>query len=331
MQARKYSERLGVIEPAQLNAVAEQFDLGVIIDARPAVGGLFGQNVMLETTEGWYVFRGNPHGPGQLTKERRVADLINAQSSLPAPWPYRVCDDPGLFGWTYAVMPMLPGVCGQDLWSTADAASRQELATSCGRSLAMLHEVTGATCRAYDEQIDDFVPVDGAFTAWWLSRLDETRNRCRQVGALSAQAERFIDDLVERNLPALDDSFTPVLVHHDFKAGNLNFLPVGASFEPSGVFDLFEAYFADPEEDLVRMLWTVDTDDERRAFIAGYTDTALLRDGAADRLELYALADWLLAWEYGKRNRIWFEDVTFADSVRPILAAARAVGSWSRR
>lgn len=101
----------------------------------------------------------------------------------------------------------------------------------------------------------------------------------------------------------------------------------GESFQPSGVFDLFEAYIADPEEDLVRMLWEVDTDDQRRAFIDGYADSKPLRDGAADRLELYALADWLVIWGYGKSNGVWFNDVTFTESFRPILARARSAAA----
>jgi hypothetical protein len=32
------------------------------------------------------------------------------------------------------------------------------------------------------------------------------------------------------------------------------------------------------------------------------------------------LCDWLVLWEYGKRHGVWFEDQTFVESVRPILA-----------
>lgn len=316
-----------MIEAAQLNAVAEQFGIGTIVDAWTPSGGLFGQIVMLETTEGRYVFRGNPHGHAHLTKERCVAGLIHERSELSAPWPYRICDDAILFGWTYAVMPMLPGSCGRDLWVSADATGRLELAASGGRALALLHHVTMPTPADYDEQVDDFVPVTVDFTTWWLERLDYWRTGCRASGALSLEAERFIDEVIERDLPALGSPFVPALVHHDFKPGNLNYTWAGGSVQVSGVFDLFEAYFGDPEEDLVRMLWDVQTDEQRQAFIEAYTDSTPLRDGAADRLELYALADWLICWEYGKRNGVWFNDVTFAESCRPVLARARAVAS----
>ncbi|OIV39293.1 hypothetical protein BIV57_00105 [Mangrovactinospora gilvigrisea] len=323
----KYSERLGVIEPAQLQAVAERFDLGRVTDACPLAGGLFGQNLMLETTRGRFVLRGRPHGPAQLAKERRVASLIHERSSLPAPWPYRVSEDTAVFGWSYAVMPMLPGRSGQDLWSAAGEKQRVGLAGSCGRALAMLHEAGWATPGAYDDTIDDFVPVKDP-EAWWLARLEAVRGQCRAVGALTVEDERFIDGVLEQNRAALREPFRPVLVHHDFKPGNLNFTKNGDSWEPSGVFDLFEAYIADPDEDLVRMLRIVETEEERRAFLSEYVGArGGLRAGAAERLELYALADWLVIWEYGRRNRVWFEGVAFIDSVRPHLAAARRVVS----
>jgi hygromycin-B 7''-O-kinase len=144
---------------------------------------------------------------------------------------------------------------------------------------------------------------------------------------MSTESERFIDDILERCAPALSQPFTPVLVHHDFKPGNLNFDQ--ETYEPAGVFDLFEAYLADGEEDLVRMLWSVQRDEERRAFVEAYTDEVELRPGCSERLELYALADWLVIWEYGQRNGIWFGEASFIDTVKPILANARKVESYA--
>lgn len=325
LEPRKYSERLGVIEPDQLREAAEAFDLGEVIDAEPATEGLFGQNLFLTTTEGRYVLRGNPHGHVQLMKERHVARFIESRSSLPAPWPYEVCDDPTLFGWTYAIMPMLPGTSGSQLWVAADEEGRLDIAAAAGEALAQLHEATSEFFGPYDAQMDAFVVMDD-FTEWWMHRLEHWRGLCRSINALSTEAELFIDDLVEANAPALREPLTPVLVHHDFKLGNLNLDP-DDELEPSGIFDLFEAYLADGEEDLVRMLWTLDRDEERQTFVDEYAAYNPLRPGAAERLTLYALADWLVIWEYGKRHGIWFDDITFMDSVRPILANARKIVS----
>jgi aminoglycoside phosphotransferase (APT) family kinase protein len=327
---QKYSERLGVIEPEQLQEVAERFELGEVLDAYSPTGGLFGQNLILETRGGRFVLRGNPHGHVQLMKERHVAEFIHHSSSLAAPWPYKVCDDASLFGWTYAVMPCLPGTSGTELWQSADEAGRVALSRATGDALAALHEAESDFCGPYDAQADGFIAVDD-FADWCLHRLDHWRNACRSVNALSTEAERYIDDVLEQCADGLDESFTPVLVHHDFKFGNLNF-EAGGGFRPTGVFDLFEAYVGDGEEDLVRMLWLVQTDQQRHAFLDAYASRRPLRPGASQRLAIYALADWLVIWEYGRRVGTFFEEsASFVETARPVVDRAGAVGSrWAR-
>jgi hygromycin-B 7''-O-kinase len=114
-----------------------------------------------------------------------------------------------------------------------------------------------------------------------------------------------------------------VLVHHDFKFGNLSFERRKKGFEASGVFDLMEGYLSDGEEDVVRMLWMADRE-QRQAFVDAYAHEHPFRPGASDRLAIYALSDWLCIWEYGARVG-WFEDSTFLDRALPIVRNARAI------
>lgn len=328
MNSRQYSERLGTLTGEQLQAAADRFGLGTVTGAEPASGGLFGQNVFLTTTDGEFVLRGNPHGHVQLTKERRVAKLIDERSSLPVPWPYDICDDPELFGWTYAVMPRLPGESAADLRQAADEDGRVRLAAAMGEALARLHEAQSDFYGPYDAQLDDFIEMDD-FADWFLHRLEHWRNACRAVNALSAEADEYIDGLIEQHAHALDDAFTPVLVHHDFQPGNLNLERTPGGYEPTGVFDLMEAYIADGEEDLVRTLWSV-RPPEAEAFARAYVAHNPLRPGAAERLQLYMVCDWLVIWEYGKRVGEWFEDIAFVDSARPKVEFAAHIGTMCR-
>lgn len=324
---QKYSERLGVIEPDQLIEVADRHGLGEVLDAYPPPGGLFGQNIVLETSEGSFVLRGNPYGHAQLTKERRVATFIDEYSSLPAPWPYEVSEEIEPFGWTYAVMPCLPGTPGAELWPSLDPEGRVALARATGEALAWLHEAEAFFVGPYDGQLDDFVEMDD-FGDWFLHRLEYWRNLCRAVNALSTEAERYIDQVIDECADALDEPFTPVLVHHDFTVDNLNFDQDDVGFEASGVFDLAEAYLGDGEEDLVRMLWIADTDDQRSAFVDAYTEHWPLRSGASDRLALYALADHLPIWEFARRvGAVDDEEAPFVETVRPVVERARQIGS----
>lgn len=324
---RHYSDRLGTLTGSQLQDAADRFGLGTVTGAEAASGGLFGQNVFLTTTTGEFVLRGNPHGHVQLTKERRVARLIDERSSLPVPWPYEVCDDPDLFGWTYAVMPRLPGESAADLREAAGEDDRLRLAAAMGEALAQLHEARSDSFGPYDAQLDDFIAMDD-FPDWFLHRLEHWRTACRAVNALSAEAEQYIDELIEQNAGALDEPFVPVLVHHDFAPGNVNLARTESGFEPTGVFDLMEAYIADGEEDLVRMLWNV-RPPEAEAFLRAYVRHNPLRPGAAERLQLYMLCDWLVIWEYGRRVGEWFEDIAFVDSARPKVEFAAQMGTMS--
>jgi len=328
LEPRKYSERLGVIDPGQLFELAELCELGDVLEAEAMPGGLFGQNLALTTTEGRFVLRGNPHGHVQLTKERRVARLIDERSSLPAPWPYEVYEDTEIFGWTFAIMPRLDGESGDAIREAVEDRERVALARATGEALAELHDVGAEHPGPYDAQLDDFIEVD-EFADWALHRFEHWRDACRAVDGLSTEAELWLDQLIEECAPALDEPFDPVLVHHDFKYGNLNFERTTDGFESTGVFDLFEAYFGDGEEDLVRMLWMVGAD-ERRGFVDAYTSYNPLRPGAADRLALYAVCDWLVIWEYHRRHGILPEDTLFMERVGPIVANARAVASLGR-
>ena len=84
-EGRIYSQRLGAISDAQFQAVASRLSLGRFVGAQPTVGGLFGQNVFMTTTEGEFVLRGAPHwvngAPNdrwQFTKEAFFAQIGRA-------------------------------------------------------------------------------------------------------------------------------------------------------------------------------------------------------------------------------------------------------------
>jgi len=116
MASREYSKRLGVISDEQLQAALDRFGLGRLLSAEPAVGGLFGQNIMLATTGGAFVFRGDPHwdpegnDDWQFQKERLFSQLVHESGTgPPVPWPYLLEESRDIFGWHWAIVPRLPG------------------------------------------------------------------------------------------------------------------------------------------------------------------------------------------------------------------------------
>lgn len=322
LERRKYSERLGVIGIEQLQSACDRFDLGTVEAAGPASAGLWGQNILLTTTTGSFVLRGNPQTPHQFLKERAVAAAIHEGSPLPVPWPYHVSEDTEPFGWSFAVMPMLEGTMGSTRWDAADDQTKLDLAAAHGAALAALHEATFDDAGPYDVTQQMFVATDD-FRDWTLERIDSLRTQCRVIDALSADAELYVDRLVESCSHALAEPFVPVLVHHDFSLANTNYTRLDGRYRATGVFDLGEAHVGDGEEDLVRFLFRRKRE-QREAFVGAYTDVQPFRPGAGDRLALYALADFLFMWAVSTRVTNWFGDASFVESAEPVIERARA-------
>ena len=56
-----YSPRLGTISDARFQTALDGFGLGRLLAATPITRGLFGQNVVLQSSLGAFVLRGCPH------------------------------------------------------------------------------------------------------------------------------------------------------------------------------------------------------------------------------------------------------------------------------
>ena len=106
----QYSHRLGELSGAQFQAALDRFDLGQFIRAEPISAGNFGQNVYLTSATGEYVLRGAPFWPYQFPRERFFTDLLHARTRAPVPWPYLLDPEDDIFGWSYVIMPRMPGL-----------------------------------------------------------------------------------------------------------------------------------------------------------------------------------------------------------------------------
>ncbi|MEA3020938.1 MAG: hygromycin-B 7-O-kinase [Actinomycetota bacterium] len=300
-----------------MQEACDRFDLGALESAELPSAGLWGQNIVLTTSHGRFVFRGSPTVPTQFRRERAVAAALAAGGLVPVPWPYRLSEDPGLFGWSYAIMPMLPGNPGSTFWEACDEDDRLLLAAAHGDALGRLHRTEFHAPGPYDADADAFVAVDD-FRAWTLDRIEDLRAGCRDADALDAPAEQYIDATIDACVAGLDERLTPVMVHHDFSLANTNYQRTDASFDFTGLFDLGEAHIGDGEEDLVRFLFRRKRA-ERDAFVGAYRERRTLRAGSAQRVTLYALADFLFMWQVSARVTNWFGDSSFVEAASRVI------------
>src|SRR5918998_1556730 len=168
MAAKEYSQRLGSIEDDQFRLALERLGLGGFVRAEPVAGGLFGQNVFVASTTGEYVLRGAPHYDWQLPSERFFARLLHERTRAPVPWPYLL--DPGddIFGWSYAVMPRMPGLKPSDIAADEELTNDESLgmARSMGENLALMHALSWPRPGRYDLTTDTIAPLEESWAEW---------------------------------------------------------------------------------------------------------------------------------------------------------------------
>jgi hygromycin-B 7''-O-kinase len=321
----QFSERLGTLSRAQLQAALDRFALGKLLDARAPAGGLFGQNVFLSSESGEWVFRGaphwfrgKPHATWQFAKERWFAERIHAQTSAPAPWPYLVETSGDLFGWAYALMPRLPGERAEDVAKSLPLDDRRAIARALGAALAELHRLRGPASGDYDPELDAIRP-DTSLRSSALRALEDVLGKSRaEPPILDREDVALIDASVRDADAALDVPAEPCCVHLDYHHGNVNVERAAGAWRVSGIFDLMTCELGDGERDLARPISVLALTDPPlvAAFLDAYRALRPLRAGARERFRLYMLIDRLLIWQYGRRNRVWFSETSrFRDFV----------------
>jgi aminoglycoside phosphotransferase (APT) family kinase protein len=323
-----YSQRLGPIADIQFQVALERFDLGAFVRAEAVAGGLFGQNVFLTSTQGDWVLRGAPHTAWQLPSERFFARLLHERAQVPVPWPYLVDDRDDIFGWSYAIMPRLPGLPLSDR-QAAERLPRHDriaVAQAMAINLAKAHDLTWDYPGEYDLALDSIRPFAQPWAEWIFSEthgwLDSARHSDRTTDADAA----WVDNVLTAASEALTAPFQAGIVLRDYGEHNVVVSHSGDGWRVRGMFDLMEASFGDSEMDLSRLVAQyLDQDAElARAYLRQYLELRAPRPGFQARFPAYMLRDRLIVWEYGVRPetpqwwdpaltlRLWAEQYTTA-------------------
>ncbi len=310
--ARTYSERLGQLSDDQLQAALDRFDLGDLLHAEPVPSGLFGQTVCHTSTTGDYVMRGSPSSTEQFPKEQFFFNLIHERTEVPVPWPYTIDSTTDIFGWSYVIMPRLPGLQIGDpsVRESLSAEDRLDLARAMGEALARLHELTWPHCGEFELEIHTIRPIETSHGHWFSSRIQHWLDRCVAASEATTEADlAWVSKLQDEASDALEVSFQPAFVHQDYKDNNSVAQRTANGWQVTGVLDVGGGYFGDGEEDLARSVATYVREDVALAhrFLDGYRANRPRRPGFRERFPVYMVADRLIIWEYGQRNSLWFE------------------------
>lgn len=329
----EYSARLGRIAPAQFQAALDHFGLGRFVRADPIRFGNFGQVLFLTSTTGEYVLRGAPHFPWQFPEERFFARLLRERTRAPVPWPYLLDESPEIFGWSYAIMPKLPGLQLEDAAVVAGLTpdDRRGIARALGETLREMQRLTWPVAGAYDLQTDGVKSLAESHADRVVAHIRRNLARARgHTPQLTTPADaRWVEELIARGYGALHEPFTPCAVMTDYKDQNVVLERAGGGWRVSGIFDLAGIYFGDGEAALSRQVARYL---EREPALAGEFVRAYLageppRPGFAERFPVYLLDERLAIWEWAQRERLawWDAALTLRAWLEPFTSAGAAL------
>lgn len=309
----KHSTRLGKISQAQFQAALDHFSLGQFVSAEAVGEGLFKQNVLLNSTKGEFVFRGNPFGPWHLPKELFFAKLIHEKTNAPGPWPYLFDDRKELFPWDYAIMQRLPGITTQVKASNGEFSRKERLqiAKALGSTLREMHKITFPHIGMYEVSKDDIVSHGMSHKERVIHWIRESLEHSLKIPAHTSNEDAdWVEQMIVANANALEAPFVPTYVHHDYREGNTVFTKTTKGWQLTGVFDLMEAYSGAPGEDFGRVLagplrqrdfeWVT-------TFLDAYFQNDDRGPAFVQRLKMYVLNDRIGIWSYGCHHG-WYKE-----------------------
>jgi aminoglycoside phosphotransferase (APT) family kinase protein len=220
-----------------------------------------------------------------------------------------------IFGWSYAIMPRLPwmNIADREVRKSFSMQDREQHASAMGGMLAELHSLTFDAPGVYDTDSDAFVPLPLAYDEWFANNTRTWLERSRHASKATTDADvAWVESIIASSMTALRVPFAPVLVHDDYTETNVVMLREDSGWRITGVLDLMTAQAGDGEADLARSLCAYTFEDARlgELYLSAYTSRRPLREGWRERMRLYVLTDRLVFWEYGQRNKRWFDPGT---------------------
>ncbi|HSL41930.1 MAG TPA: phosphotransferase [Anaerolineales bacterium] len=323
---QEYSKRLGRISPEQFQAALDCFGLGEFIKAEPVSFGLFGQNVFVTSTQGEFVLRGCPHYPWQFPTEQFIANLLHEQTQVPVPYPYLLEPSDDIFGWSFVIMPRLPGLQLQDKAVVSQLTGGDRLAVV--RALAgMLVEVQTLTWEhagKYDTERTEVQPFEKHYREWIIDNIREKLSAARTYNDHTTLSDvSWVEHVLASVEPVIQLPYIPCIVLGDYGEHNTLAMNTNGEWRISAVFDLMTAHFGDGQADLSIPVTTYLNENESLAdaFVAEYLRWKPMQSGFVEHQRLYMLDLTLSFWRYWQRHNDGIpgreKSITFEQMARP--------------
>jgi len=323
------SNKLGEIEQASLQKALHDFNLGTLMDYKRTDEGVMGQTLLIRSSEGEYILKGNPLYAGQLQEEQFFVEQLRTHTNIPVPDPYLLHEDTDILGWSYAIMPRLPGIHLHDpsLQASLSQEDQEKIATMLAHSLAELHRWKVPDAGEYDPVAKQIVPFAGKYLDWLYGTIHHWLQDAAKYSVITDEDIQWVDEQLKNAESAFQSMPVPGFVMGDFKVENFviqrNGDSLASDWEISGLFDFTTAYFGDGTADLTKMtaMYVRKGQPElAKQFLHGYREVVFAADTEryqhfATRLRVHLLYQRILLWgECKATGRVtWAADMPFAD------------------
>ncbi|GMA48792.1 hypothetical protein GCM10025857_01490 [Alicyclobacillus contaminans] len=310
----------------QLQRMLDRFHLGRLISSEKPNHGVMGQTLFVSSTGGEFVLKGNPLFEGQFIEEKFFVQNLHERTHVPVPTPYLVDESTDIFGWSYSLMPRLPGahLHAPELQAKLSTADRMRIAESLAETLAEMHTWQTREFGEFDPRREVVRPFQSSYKVWLYRRIRYWLEDARKYSQISPKDVKWVEGILEKAEQAFENLTSSSFVMGDFKPDNFLLEHDADGWHVSGVFDFTTAYFGDPIADLPRMTATyLDSGevDLAKRFLSVYLSHSTERDGFIERFTVHMLhqrvLDWGCAWAINQVT--WDTHLSFSDWAKPFI------------
>lgn len=324
------SKSLGALTDSQLQRMLDRFGLGRLLRSAPTEHGVMKQTLFVTSTAGEFVLKGNPLYPGQWREEAYFIRHLHANTGVKVPYPYLIDESDDIFGWSYALMPCLPGrhIHDPELLRVLHHEDACGIAAALGRTLLAMHGWKVEQPGEFDPDSGHIRPFAGSYTAWLYGTIHDWLDDAAKYSVITDRDKVWVEQLLDSAQTTMERLDSPAFVMGDFKPENVLVQQTDRGWEVSGVIDFTTSYFGDAVADLPKLTaLCLERGEEEQAasFLSAYVgDSAPLQEGFLERFRVHMLHQRLLRWGCAQAMKqvTWDPELSFSEWAEPYTEAA---------
>jgi hygromycin-B 7''-O-kinase len=198
------SNKLGVITNDQLQLMLDRFDLGQLISSAKTAQGVMEQTMFVTSSAGEYVFKGNPLYQGQFIEEKLFVENLKKRTKVPVPYPYLVDESEDIFGWSYSLMPRLPGrhMNSSEIQDKLNMEDKIKIVELLAKTLVELHSWNVDEYGEFDPINQTVRPFEGSYKTWLYNRIRFWLEDAKKYSVITSKDIEWVESLLDRSQDA---------------------------------------------------------------------------------------------------------------------------------